>query len=142
MIDDFEDDVRRHTELLESVDCKVKEFCSQICDIISAHYPDRSVDIDEDFVADETEKYHSTRMYIRTDYGCVCIVPNFRKKSAAGIIINMGKARGMFLEGFTEEQIDAEGDIFSNPIPYSKNSVEVLAYYLTHKVINASAREF
>jgi hypothetical protein len=40
----------------------------------------------------------------------------------------------MSLEGFSDEYIDEHGKILSDPIPYKQSSIDVLGYYLSHKI--------
>jgi hypothetical protein len=122
------------TTLDHDTDEKVEKFADEICKWIRERFPNKNIGTSDDFVNNTDNTLHSRRIYIKTDLGCVIILPDFIKKSAAGIVVNLGLARAMSLEGFSDEYIDEHGRILSDPIPYKQSSVDVLGYYLSHKI--------
>lgn len=126
------------TTLDPDADSAVEKYANDICDWVSKNYPDKKIETHDDLVNNTAETKHSRRIYVKTDLGCVIILPNFVKASAAAVVVNLGLARAMSMEGFTEEYIDEHGKILSDPIPYKKSNVEKLGYYLTHRLTDKS----
>jgi hypothetical protein len=122
------------TDLDHETDQMVEKFANEICEWITERFPGKDIGTSDDLVNNADETLHCRRIYIKTDLGCVIILPDFNKKSAAGIVVNLGLARAMSLEGFSDEYIDEHGKILSDPIPYKPSSVDVLGYYLSHKI--------
>lgn len=127
-------DLPEDSEFDESTDAEVQDFAHSICEWIYERFPDSPIDLEEDFALNDTETMHSRRMSVSTNFGAVMILPDFRKQSAAAVVINLGMIRGMQKEGFDDKFIEENGQIYSDPIPFTDSSVEILGYYLTHKI--------
>ena len=115
------------------LDQKVEKFADAIHEDIRENFPDIPVLITGDTARNSDETLHCQRIYLKTDYGVVVIMPNFKDRCAAASIINLRLWRWMTLEGFDDEAIDREGRLLSKPVNYSQNMVEVMSYYLTHE---------
>jgi len=59
------------------------------------------------------------------------VFPNFSDQTACAAIFNRGQAEAMILEGFSEEEIGAS-KLYSALIPFQRDSVDMLAVYLSH----------
>lgn len=132
-----QDDYHPEAEFQEEIDEQVNKFTKEICEWIYDRFPDKPIEVDEELITNASGTQKARRMSLRTDLGLVIIMPNFAEKknpTASAMVINLGIARAMHLEGFDAEFIEREGRIYSNPIPYKPSTVEVLGYYLTHKV--------
>lgn len=128
-------DIPDDAELDEETDEKVGEFSHSICRWIAEHFPEKGIELDDDDVAiSEDRTLYTRQAFVSTDLGRVLVVPDFKNKSAAALVINMGAVSAMLKEGFTYHQIATEGRIYSDPVPYTPSSVEVLGYYLTHRL--------
>ena len=124
------------SQLDEVTDAQVEKFAHAICEWIVERFPDRQLELhdDGDVALDETETKHARIVHISTDLGTIRILPDFRKQSAAAMVINMGLVNAMLKEGYDYDYIGREGAIYSDPVPFKDSTVEVLAYYLTHKL--------
>ena len=118
------------------VDQKVEQFAEGIREWIISRFPDREITMRADRADSEDGERHAQRVYIKTDFGVVIVMPDFNHRSAAACTVNIGMVKGMAMEGFTDEQIDNEGRIYSTPVKFTESSIEVLGYYLTHKIFS------
>jgi len=115
-------------------DTAVEKFANEICESILAEFPEARIETPDELINDpEDETRHARRIYVKTNLGCAVICPAFKKSQAIAIVLNLGLARAMSLEGFTDEYIDAHGKIFSDPLIHTPTNVEILSYYLTHR---------
>lgn len=71
---------------------------------------------------------------ISSNVGVLRVIPNFLNQGAMAFIVNIGAINAMRQEGFDEEYIFTEGNIYSAPISYSKENIETIAHFLTHKI--------
>ena len=124
------------SQLDEVTDAQVEKFAHAICKWVAERFPDRQLELhdDGDMALDETETKRARIMYITTELGTVRILPDFRKKSSVAMVINMGMVNAMLKEGYDYDYIGREGKIYSDPVPFKESTVEVLGYYLTHKL--------
>lgn len=124
------------SELDEVADEQVEKFATEICEWIYERFPDKEINFinDGDMAISSDEKSYAREMYVSTDLGTVRILPDFKKHSAVGMVINMGLVNAMIKEGYDYDYIAREGKIYSNPVPYKDSAVDVFGYYLTHKL--------
>ena len=71
---------------------------------------------------------------ITSELGVVIVFPDFRRKSAKAAILSVGVVNAMKKEGFDEEYIEAEGNIYGHLLTNSTETAEMFGYYLTHRV--------
>lgn len=116
------------------IDQKVEKYAEGIMEMIREHAPEMEIRSSADSITSDDGSLRAQRVYIKTDFGVVVVLPDFINRSASACTINIGMVKGMSMEGFTDEQIDQEGRIFSKPVPFTKSGIEVLSYYLTHKL--------
>lgn len=121
----------KHNEVIVEA---VKSYTEAIVEAAKKHSVDADIDVDFDDAYNAEENESATAAVITSKLGVVMVFPDFNKKGACASIYNVGLAKWMIAEGFTEEQIEQEGRVFSQVLPYSKKNVEVFGYYLTHKI--------
>jgi len=92
------------------------------------------VNFSHEMVASSDQKKKARSIVIRSDFGAVLVLPDFKKKSASATILNLGVIRAMKQEGYTSEYIQENGKIYGDVRPFDKKNVELFAYYLTHKI--------
>lgn len=120
----------------------VEQYTEAILKAVNGYSPDTESDVEmtDAFNTAETEKAGTTM--ITTKFGVVVVFPNFtNNKKAHACVLKIGTIRGMEAEGFDNEFIEAEGPIYGALLPHSESSVDVLAYYLTHKIEPTVANE-
>lgn len=124
------------SEFDEVTDSQVEKFARSICEWISNRFPERNIELNDDdgMALNEDHTRHARVMYVSTDLGHVRILPDFSNRSAAAMVINLGMVSAMLKEGYDYDYIGREGRIYSDPVPFKESSVEVLGYYLTHKL--------
>lgn len=93
-----------------------------------------NVSFSHEMVASSDQNLKARSVMIRTNLGAVVVLPDFRKKSASAMILNLGVIRAMKQEGYTSEYIQENGKIYGDVKPFDKKNVELFAYYLTHKI--------
>ncbi len=92
------------------------------------------VNFSHEMVASSDQKKKARSIVIRTDFGAVLVLPDFKKKSASATILNLGVIRAMKQEGYTSEYIQENGKIYGDVRSFDKKNVQLFAYYLTHKI--------
>jgi hypothetical protein len=65
-------------------------------------------------------------------FGRVTVFPNFKTGKTMAAMVKLGTVDYMVAEGFTPEQIAAEGKIFSGLLEDTPECIHALGYYLTH----------
>lgn len=121
-------------KLNETIVDAVKAYANDIVESTKAYNIDLEVDVDFDEAYNSEETESATAAVITSKLGVVMVFPDFVKKGAAASIYNVGLAKWMLAEGFTEEQVNEEGKVFGATMPHNKKNVETLGYYLTHKI--------
>lgn len=123
-------------ELDVAADEQVEKFATEICKWVYDRFPDKEINLinDGDMAVSTDQKKHAREMYVATDLGTVRILPDFKKHTAVGMVINMGLVNAMLKEGYDYDYIATEGRIYSDPVPFKTSTVDVLGYYLTHKL--------
>lgn len=118
----------------EPADRAVKEYTELIIDAAKSYRFD--IDIDAEFteITDKAGKNYASSATIISEIGVVVIFPDFKKKAASAATYNVGLARAMEMEGYTEDHIESEGRVFGTLLPVTQTNAEVLAYFLTHKI--------
>jgi len=118
----------------KAADSAVKEYTELI--IAAAKVYKFDIDIDAEFseITDKTGKNYASSSTIISEIGVVVVFPDFKKKTATAAPYNVGLARAMEMEGYTEEYIESEGRVFGELLPIAQTNAEVLAYFLTHKI--------
>ena len=86
------------------------------------------VNYEEALKLGESEK--SIKSSISTEYGLVCVYPDFKNNSAKALIINRGLIHSMTLEGFDAKKIN-ESKVYGSPFEFSEEIVKVFGAYLT-----------
>lgn len=120
----------------EAADAAAKRYAEAIRDEI--YELDGSqigkVSFDHEMVGSVDQKKKARSVLIRTDFGAVIVLPDFKKKSSSATVLNLGVIRAMKQEGYTSEYIRENGKIYGEIKPFEKKNVELFAYYLTHKI--------
>lgn len=125
-----------NSKLDEEVDEQVEKFATEICKWIYERFPEKHIEFtnDGDMALSSDHTRYAREMYVSTDLGTVRVVPDFRKRSAAAMVINMGLVNAMLKEGYDYDYISTEGKIYSDPVPFKESTVDIFGYYLTHKL--------
>lgn len=118
----------------EATNEQVKKFAHGICNWIYERFPDYGIELAEDIAFNSDHTQSAMEMSISTDLGVVIVLPDFKNMSAAAVVLNLGIVQAMMKEGFEIDYIEKNGDIYSNPIAFTDSTVEVLGYYLTHRL--------
>lgn len=121
-------------KLNEAIVDAVKSYAGDVVESAKAYSVNSDIDVEYDEAYNEEETESATAAVITSKFGMVMIFPDFAKKNAIASIYNVGLAKWMLAEGFTEEQVNEEGKVFGAIMPYNKKNVETLGYYLTHKI--------
>lgn len=118
----------------EAADSAVKEYTELI--IAAAKSYKFDIDIDAEFseITDKAGKNYASSSTIISEIGVVVVFPDFKKKTAKAAPYNVGLARAMEMEGYTEKYIESEGRVFGALIPVNETNADLLAYFLTHKI--------
>jgi len=94
-----------------------------------------NVSFDHEMVANTDLSRKARSILIRSNFGAVIVFPNFKKKGvASAAVLNLGVIRGMKQEGYTADYIQENGKIYGDMKPHDAKSVQMFAYYLTHKI--------
>jgi hypothetical protein len=117
----------------------VEGYAEAIVNAIKEHQFDFDVDLDYAEAYNEDNTQESRSAMITTSLGVVIVLPDFKKAaSAKACILKLGEMRRMEMEGFTEDFIEKNGQIYGTLMPYTVTNAEIFAYYLTHKIdVNA-----
>ena len=121
-------------ELHETADLSVLTFTKLILERIEKIKSEmlNETTINTVYHVDSTEKYYASGITIRNKFGAVMILPDFSGKGGSeAFILNLGKIRAMLLEGFSQEYITNEGEIYSDGFAPNEESIKALGYYLT-----------
>ena len=112
----------------------VEVYAEAIVSAVKQYEYNSEVDVDyaEAYSADRSEESRSAM--VTTPIGVVMVFPDFRKKGARACILKLGEMRRLEMEGFTEEFINDNGEIYGDLLPFTVSNAEVFAYYLTHKI--------
>ena len=118
----------------DETDMAVYEFVGDI--ITAAKELDYKCDIDAQFdlCLNTDETLQASQGAIESLLGTVAVFPDFKNKTAVAYIIHRGVIRNMQQEGFDDNFIQNQGKFYSAPFIFTKNSVNTLGYYLTHKL--------
>lgn len=117
----------------------VEAYAEAIVNAVKEYNINTEVDIEYAQEYDRDHTMESRSAVIRTPIGMVVIFPDLRKNKASACVFKIGEMNRMIQEGFSEEFIEANGEIYGDLMPFSTSNVEIFAYYLTHK-INACAK--
>lgn len=112
---------------------RVKEYCTDLADRVLAINPDLEIDIDFERCYDSTETKESIQAVLCTQFGRICIFPDFKTNSATAFVVNLGKINCMRKEGFTDDEI-MDSKIFSDPFPHTESSLIALSTFLSQKL--------
>lgn len=121
-------------KLNEAIVDAVKTYANDIVQSAKSYDNDTEVNVEYDEAYNSEETQSATAAVITSKLGVVMVFPNFYKNRAYASIYNVGLAKWMVAEGFSEEQIHQEGKVFGATMPHSKKNIETLGYYLTHKI--------
>ena len=97
-----------------------------------------SADVDYTPCINKEQTVQADSATITSEFGIVIVFPDFIRKSAGAAILKVGVINSMQQEGFDEEFIENEGEIYGDLLPFTKENAELFGYYLTHKLQNKS----
>jgi hypothetical protein len=112
----------------------VEVYAEAIVNAVKVYNINAEVDIEYTQEYDKDHTMESRSAVIKTPIGMVVIFPDLRKDKARACVLKVGELNRMIQEGFSEEFIDANGEIYGDLMPFSTSNVEIFAYYLTHKI--------
>ena len=118
----------------EKTDTAVKTYVELIIAAAKNYKFEIDIDVDYTEAVDKAGKKAANSANIVSELGVVIVFPDFKKKTATAAPYNVGLARAMEMEGYTEEYIESEGRVFGALLPITQTNAEVLAYFLTHKI--------
>ena len=112
----------------------VVQYADEIVNSVKQTRYDIELELDYMESVSADGKQGATQAIITSELGIVVVFPDFKKKSASAATLNVGLMRAMEKEGYDQETIEKQGQIYSKLLPYSPVNAELLAYYLTHKI--------
>lgn len=112
----------------------VLEYAHDIIHATKLQDKDMEVSIDFDLAVNSTSTLSAAKARIESSLGAIMIFPNFRNRSATAYILNRGVISRMLREGFSEEFVQRNGNIYSDEFKFTQKNVNLLGYYLTHKI--------
>jgi hypothetical protein len=122
------------TSLDEKTDAAVHAYANEIIANAKERDPLAYVVLDIEQNECGSEPLYASKATITSELGVVIVFPNFKKKSAAAAILNVGKYEYLEKEGFDEEFIN-NSTIFSTLLHAGNpDHVKTLGYYLTTKI--------
>ena len=122
------------TSLDEKTDAAVHAYAEEIIASAKEHDPKAYVVLDIDQSECVSESLHASQATITSELGVVIVFPNFKKKSAAAAILNVGKVEYLEKEGFDDEFIN-KSTIYSSLLHAGNpDHAKTLGYYLTTKI--------
>lgn len=114
----------------------VLEYAHDIVHAANLQNKDINVAIDFGLAVNSAETLSAAKAKIESMLGTIIVVPNFKKQSSTAYILNRGIINRMLKEGFTEEFVQRNGNIYSDEFEFTQKNVKLLGYYLTHKINN------
>ena len=114
----------------------VLEYAHDIIHAANLQNKDIEVSIDFDLAVNSTSTLSAAKAKIESALGAIMVFPNFKKQSSTAYILNRGVINRMLKEGFTEEFVQRNGNIYSDEFEFTQKNVKLLGYYLTHKLNN------
>ena len=140
----FNDDDNDEPEGEELPDCKtdnrtnlrVLEFVEDIIQSVKLHNDNMELAVDYDIALNSTSTLSAAKARIESKLGAIMVFPNFKNRSSSAYIMNRGIISRMLREGFTEEFVRTNGEIYSDQFEFTKKNAKLLGYYLTHKINN------
>lgn len=118
----------------DETDIAVLDMVAAIIHEANILKPSVRIDVNLDLCLNSSEQYASNQAAIISDLGVVAVFPDFVNRTASACIVNRGVIHNMKSEGFDDDFIQDNGKIYSNPIPFTQQSIDMLGYYLTHKI--------
>jgi hypothetical protein len=116
------------------VDQAVKDYANDIINVVKQSRFDIEVDLEFAPAANIGETEEACSAIIASDIGIVVVWPDFKKGSARAAVFKVGEAKRLEKEGFDRDWIDEHGQIYGALLPYDKKNVNILGYYLSHKI--------
>jgi hypothetical protein len=107
--------MRQYTEspfsqpIHESVEKAVRDYTDRIVQAVKVENPLIEVDVDLDACLNTSETHQANSALITTEFGMVTVFPDFNLGSARAAVVCLGAINQMAKEGFSEEQIEEEG---------------------------------
>ena len=114
----------------------VLEYAQDIIHAANLQNKDIDVAIDFDIAVNSTSTLSAAKAKIESALGAIMVFPNFKTQSSTAYILNRGVINRMLKEGFTEEFVQRNGNIYSDEFEFTQKNVKLLGYYLTHKLNN------
>jgi len=120
--------------LNKTIDAAVKEYAAELKTEVSKVNNSLVVDVVFHDVPKSDKKQTAHAATVLTDIGAVIIFPDFRKKTAVAVAINIGLLYSAENEGFTDKEIEDNIPYFGKKFYYrDKKNVKSLVKYLTVK---------
>lgn len=135
--EEFEPDYSEYKTDVHTNEC-VLEFTHDIVHAAELQNKDCKVSVDFDTAMNSDETLIAAKAKIDSQLGTIMVLPNFGKKTSCAYIINRGVINRMLQEGFTEEFVQRNGNIYSDQFEFTQKNVKLLGYYLTHKINDES----
>jgi len=117
-----------------AVENAVKKYANDIIDAIKQEKYNVEVDLDFSPAANLNETEEASSAIIASDLGIVVVFPDFKKSSARAAVFKVGEAKRLEKEGFDKDWIEEHGEVYGALLPYNEKNVNILGYYLTHKI--------
>jgi len=117
-----------------AVENAVKKYANDIIDTIKQEKYNVEVDLDFSPAANLNETEEASSAIIVSDLGIVVVFPDFKKCSARAAVFKVGEAKRLEKEGFDKDWIEEHGEVYGALLPYNEKNVNILGYYLTHKI--------
>lgn len=122
-------------KLCDKTENAVKEYVAEIMEAASSFNEySGELDVDYDLLANSSETLWASSATIVSEIGVVVVFPDFKQKSAKATVLNVGLVNAMQMEGFEEDYINKEGQVYGKLLDKNRENVEMLSYYLTHKL--------
>jgi len=124
----------KYAPVNKKVDTAVKQYTKAIVNAAKEYKEDIDIDIDISEALNVDEDQSSTQALIKTELGVVIVLPDFKKMSAQATVVKLGIMKALKDEGFDEEFINTNGEIYGSLLIKSQKNAKVFGYYLTHKI--------
>jgi|CryBogDrversion2_4_1035264.scaffolds.fasta_scaffold79945_1 hypothetical protein len=124
----------KYAPVNKKVDTAVKQYTKAIVNAAKEYKEDIDIDIDISEALNVDEDQSSTQALIKTELGVVIVLPDFKKMSAQATVVKLGIMKALKDEGFDEEFINTNGEIYGSLLTKSQKNAKVFGYYLTHKI--------
>lgn len=122
-------------KMCDKTENAVKEYVAEIMEVASSYNEySGELDVNYDLLANSSETLWASSATIVSEFGVAVVFPDFKHKTAKATVLNVGLVNAMQMEGFDEEYINKEGQVYGNLLDKNRENVEMFSYYLTHKL--------